>query len=217
MHHSTPSTCFVKGITKMRCRRFFEPASLNLINDRPSLTVCLSLTMLVLAGFLPARLHGVAPGVQAQQAITPLVTTFTVNSTSDPGGAFVSCTAPGGECTLRAAINAANSTAGDDIINFEFSPLDFGCSAGRCTINLTSPLPDLSTNINIIGPGADQLTVRRNTGGNYRIFNVTAGTVTFSGLTIRDGLLTSSGGGGISNVQGIVFINNCVVVSNSAT
>src|SRR5215831_7776134 len=174
MHHSTPSTCFVKGITKMRCRRFFEPASLNLINDRPSLTVCLSLTMLVLAGFLPARLHGVAPGVQAQQAITPLVTTFTVNSTSDPGGAFVSCTAPGGECTLRAAIIAANSTAGNDTINFAFSPLDLGCSAGSCTIKLGSALPDLSTNITITGPGPDSLVVKSgNFANRFRIFNVT--------------------------------------------
>src|SRR5262245_25682197 len=39
------------------------------------------------------------------------------------------------------------------------------------TINLTGALPNITRNITIAGPGADQLTVRRDTGGNYRIFN----------------------------------------------
>src|SRR5262249_21370949 len=43
------------------------------------------------------------------------------------------------------------------------------------TINLTRALPDLTRNVSIDGSGADQLTVRRDTGGNYRIFTVAAG------------------------------------------
>jgi hypothetical protein len=54
------------------------------------------------------------------------------------------------------------------------------------TINLAGVLPNLNTNLTINGPGANLLTVRRNTGGDYRIFLITGGaTVTISGLTAR--------------------------------
>src|SRR5215467_8907763 len=153
----------------MRGQGFWEDVSLKRTAGRSLLAGGVGFTgLLMFAVFSPSRAHN----LRADDLIAPLATTFTVNSTSDPGGAFVNCTTRGGECTLRAAINAANSTAGDDTINFSFSPLDLGCTAGRCTINLTSALPDLNTNINLSGPGADLLTVRRNSGGNYRIFNV---------------------------------------------
>ena len=43
-------------------------------------------------------------------------------------------------------------------------------------------------------PGADNLTVRRNTGEVYRIFTVTTtGTVTLSGMTISDGRVGTGG------------------------
>lgn len=73
-------------------------------------------------------------------------------------------------------------------------------------INLTGPLPDLTGNLTILGPGADALTVRRSTTGEYReyrIFTVDTGAaVTIAGLTIAGGFLsyrTSSHpkGGGI--------------------
>src|SRR6516162_670616 len=44
------------------------------------------------------------------------------------------------------------------------------------TIDLSGALPNLSHSVSIEGPGPDQLTVRRNTGGNYRIFTVGSGT-----------------------------------------
>src|SRR5262245_45508555 len=58
-----------------------------------------------------------------------------------------------GSCavSLREAISEANTQPGDDTIQFGVSG----------TINLTGALPDLTSNINITGPGADQLTVRR--------------------------------------------------------
>src|SRR5262245_43273715 len=43
------------------------------------------------------------------------------------------------------------------------------------TINLTGALPNLTHSISIEGPGATQLTVRRNTGGSYGIFTVGSG------------------------------------------
>jgi hypothetical protein len=49
-------------------------------------------------------------------------------------------------------------------------------------------LPDLTHSINIDGPGPGLMTVRRDTGGTYRILTVTGGTtVRISGLTIADG------------------------------
>jgi len=61
-------------------------------------------------------------------------------------------------------------------------------SRSRSTINLTGALPDLTHSINIDGPGPGLMTVRRDTGGTYRILTVTGGTtVRISGLTIADG------------------------------
>src|ERR1700730_16554158 len=113
---------------------------------------------------------------------------FTVNSTGDGGDANPGdglCDTGAGECTLRAAIEEANAHAGDDGIFFNIPPTQPNCDeTGNCSIALTQALTDLSTNNAISGPGPDKLTVRRSTGGDYRIFHVTsAGTVSFSGLT----------------------------------
>src|SRR6185295_7437250 len=111
------------------------------------------------------------------------------NSTEDPGTGPINCTLRGFKCTLRAAISAANSSSGDDTISFAIPANDPNCNgSGQCTINLSSSLPDLSTNLNVSGPGPNNLIVRRNTGGSYRIFNVTtAGVVSLSGMTISNG------------------------------
>src|ERR671926_346430 len=63
-------------------------------------------------------------------------TTFTVNSAGDGADANLAdnvCNDGGGNCTLRAAIQQANATAGTDTINFSVTG----------TINLTGPLPDI--------------------------------------------------------------------------
>jgi CSLREA domain-containing protein len=125
--------------------------------------------------------------------------TITVNSTADDADGA------DGECTLREAITAANTDTASGMATGE-------CAAGSATendiiqfalpgtapwtVNLTGALPDLTTNIAIEGPGADQLTVRRDTGGDYTIFTVTGDTtvVTIKGMTISNGDL-----GGIEN------------------
>ena len=85
------------------------------------------------------------------------------------------------------------------------------------TIQLTSALPNLSKNIEINGPGANALTVRRNSGGDYRILTIDNGTnagptVTICGLTITNG---SAIGGGIYNDHGTVTVLNCVLSGNT--
>jgi CSLREA domain-containing protein len=148
--------------------------------------------------------------------------TITVNSTSDAAN-------NDGLCTLREAITAANNDAasggasgecaagaGDDTIAFSVTG----------TINLTGALPDINSNMTIAGPGSSQLTVRRDTGGNYRIFFNNNRAVSISGMIIENGrtpdgapatngaLFGNDGaaGGGIYN-GGVLTLTDVLVTS----
>jgi hypothetical protein len=82
------------------------------------------------------------------------------------------------------------------------------------TINLAAALPTLARSVSIEGPGANLMTVRRNTGGDYRIFTIGAGaTVGVSSLTMTNGDIS---GGGISN-SGTLAVNNCIISGNTIT
>src|SRR5262249_36397360 len=86
---------------------------------------------------------------------------------------------------LRYCITYANNNPGPDAIDFKVTG----------TIPLNSALPDLGTDIDIQGAGANLLTVLRTTGGFSRIFTVTAGaTALISGLTIANGYNLNGGG-----------------------
>jgi hypothetical protein len=105
------------------------------------------------------------------------------------------------------------------------------------TINLAAVLPTLTRNVSIDGPGADLVTVRRDSGGDYTIFNVVPGvTAEISGLTISNGSYggiinfgkltisisnisdntTSNSGGGILNA-GTLTVNNSTISGNVAS
>jgi hypothetical protein len=140
------------------------------------------------------------------QVPTPTPVFYIVNTTSDTVVAGA-CANGNAGCSLRGATQEANAHVGDDGIEIDLP-------AGS-VINLTSALPDLSESVSISGPGADQLTVRRNTGGDYRIFNVIAtGTVTLAGMTISNGFITQ-GGGAISNGNGTANVINCTLIGNN--
>jgi hypothetical protein len=151
---------------------------------------------------------------------------YTVTSTGDGGlvGTEFVCDDGTGHCTLRAAIEASNIHTDTDGIDFAIPITDPGYDpdTGAWTINLTKALPDISDPVDITGPGADVLIVRRDTGGFYRIFNVTAttGTLTFSGITISNGevVLDEDNGGGIAITNGgaTVSIIGCTISGNSA-
>jgi hypothetical protein len=103
--------------------------------------------------------------------------------------------------------------SGDDVINIGVTG----------TVNLTAELPDLSSNIEIVGPGEDQLTVTRpDTAEHFRIFTVTGDTtvVTISGMTISNGNtleVDDFRGGGISNeVNGTLTITDSIISGNKA-
>jgi CSLREA domain-containing protein len=116
-----------------------------------------------------------------------------------------------GPGSLRQALLDANANPGAETIQFE--PVFFGTVR---TVNLASALPSITDSLTINGPGANLLTVRRDTGGNYRIFTINTGqTVTLSGLTITEGNVTGSGGG-IRN-SGTLTVTNCQISGNTAS
>lgn len=116
-----------------------------------------------------------------------------------------SCTT--GDCTLREALNAANTSP---------IPVDIDFASGVTgAVNLGSALPSFNNDINLFGPGADILTVRRDTGGAYRIFSISSErTVVISGLTASNG--NAANGGGISNA-GVLTIDGLTVSGNTGT
>jgi hypothetical protein len=138
-----------------------------------------------------------------------LMASIVVNSVADDGAG-----------TLRQAITAANADPAADTITFDLG-------AGAHTINLASALPDLTTDMNISGPGAELLTVRRDTGGEYRIFHVENAGVSLVGMTISNGFASGFGadgsgslGGGVyvaNYVAGFLVVDSCTITGNTAS
>ncbi len=124
---------------------------------------------------------------------------LTVTTTADAGSGTCGTT-----CALRDAMTEANATGGEDIV----------FAAGVTgTIKLGSELPVVTGVADIVGPGANVLTVSGNSANP--VFGVTIGTLDILGLTIANGK-SASNGGGINNTAGLVTLTNAVLSSNSA-
>ena len=120
--------------------------------------------------------------------------TYDVSNTNDTG-----------DGSLRQAIVDANANSGHDTITFSTSG----------TITLGSALPAITDDVTITGPSADNLAI---SGANlYQVLNITSSTtVTITGVTVRDGRLALSNGGGIYNA-GTLVLETCVVSNNIVT
>src|SRR5690242_5438554 len=114
-------------------------------------------------------------------AVSGHAATFTVNSLADTGDGTCDST----ECTLREALTAANGTSGANSINFSVTGI----------LALDGALPPITNALIINGPGSNQLTIRRSSGGNYRILTVIVNSpdeVTISGLALTEGLASGN-------------------------
>lgn len=116
-------------------------------------------------------------------------------------------------CTLREAISLANGApANSDCGANSGVPYAIGFNVSG-TIVITPTLPSLNQNMTIDGSG-QSVVVSGNSA--VRVMNVNSGkTVTLQYITISDGKVTSSGGGGIFNsgtltVSHVTFSNNQV-------
>jgi hypothetical protein len=120
-------------------------------------------------------------------------------------GLTVSSLADSGAGSLRAAILTADAGSSSDQFTIGFSVTG--------TIDLLSPLPDLSNSIAVQGPGAASLLVERAAGASFSsaIVTVDAGqTASLSGLTIANG-----DAGGIANHGTLALANSAVLNNNS--
>jgi hypothetical protein len=111
---------------------------------------------------------------------------------------------------LRYVMNLANT-------NFEADTITFDAALGTATITLALGQLDYTepSDLTIIGPGANKLTVSGN--GASRIFNFNAAggnpTISVSGLTLANGFATGNGGAILANndplvLTGLVFDSN---------
>ncbi len=127
-----------------------------------------------------------------------LLSVFTVTRLSDIG---IGRSTRG---DLRYCITKANETPETDVIVF----------SAQGSIQLNSALPDIDEDLIIAGPGADKVTVRGQTTGNFRVFTIADATVELNGITIASG--NGDVGGGILN-QGVLELINAVVDDNNST
>lgn len=130
-----------------------------------------------------------------------------VTTTDDSTNTGTTCTGSN-TCSLRDALNLANSQGAGDVVTV---------SGLQGNITLTSPLPNDTANLNLNGPGANQLTISGV--GNSGIFNITSPTVVtnISGVTLTNGNNSSTGGGAINNQGATLTLNNCELNNNTAT
>jgi len=144
---------------------------------------------------------------------SPLITdqrgfTRIVNSTVDIGAFEVQVymaysTVDSGGGSLRTALGHANQAGGSVVV-----------ITATGVIELASPLPAISSDVQILGPGANNLTVSGS--GAYQVFNVTSNvSAAIAGLTISGGTISGSSGGGIANA-GTLSLTNCTIANNTA-
>jgi hypothetical protein len=130
-----------------------------------------------------------------------------VQSGGDAGTGASDCNPTSSSCTLRDAVELANTAGGD---------IDF--ASGVSSIMLSSALELSSTaGVTIIGPGASSLAVNGGgPGSNIGVFTVdSGGMATLYGLTIANGNSVIGSGGGINN-EGWLTVMASAVSGNTA-
>ena len=150
-------------------------------------------------------------------------TLITVTDAGDGAGPF-NCTTPGGDCTLRAAIAAANTSGGDATITLpDASTVAHNPSASHfysvINANGSLVLNDSGHTVTINGAGQTLAILQMQSGPiTTRVLQVNTGTTAdISGITAEGGIITGTGpgGGGILN-DGTLNLSNSIVTGNAA-
>src|SRR5688500_12135627 len=126
------------------------PRTLSRIKNTGPTPLAIAIVALIGLALLSAGLPG-----SLQHTAHAAAAAFTVNSTGDGADSDLAdgvCNDGTGQCTLRAAIEQANHSAGDDTINITVTG----------TINLSRELTGLS-NLTMTVPGRSAFVVRRGT------------------------------------------------------
>jgi hypothetical protein len=139
----------------------------------------------------------------AAALIAPAVSaaTYTVTGVHDSG--------PG---SLRQAIIDANNLVGPDTIDF--------AQGVAGVVVLHSALPIITDDITIIGPGPDQLEIRRVGGGDYTVLQISGSGMdaSISGLKITQGRTAGGGSAGgmmVTASGGTALISDCLFEGNT--
>ena len=150
-------------------------------------------------------------------------TLITVTDAGDGAGPF-NCTTPGGDCTLRAAIAAANTSGGDATITLpDASTVAHNPSASHfysvINANGSLVLNDSGHTVTINGAGQTLAILQMQSGPiTTRVLQVGTGTTAdISGITAEGGVITGTGpgGGGILN-DGTLNLSGSTVTGNAA-
>jgi hypothetical protein len=168
---------------------------------------------------------GTGVGVEvAGQATAGALVTITVNDAGDAAPVPANCTATPteGDCTLRAAIEAANAATDDTTITLpDANTVPNNPSASHIYTVNSSPGGELDLNasghtITINGPGASLAIIQMNAPVTTRAMEVESGTTAdISAVTIEHGN-TAAFGGGILNNGGDLTLSDSSVVGNTA-
>jgi len=207
----------MKGDKARKATQFVKQIAEYINKNLNSFTRILSKALYLV--FVAALVAGLALGV------TPVpvayAATITVNTTDDELNSD-------GDCSLREAIQAANTDAavdtclagsGTDTITLPAGTYMLNIPGENENANATGDL-DIKDELTINGAGATEAIIDGNT--LDRVFEITgAFPVTISAVTIRNGSVTTitqpdGGGGGISNYSSLLTLVNSSVVNNTA-
>ncbi len=168
-----------------------------------------SASSILLAFALAALLFGVDSRGAAEAA------TITVNTTDDELNTD-------GDCSLREAIQAANTDAavdgctsgsGDDVITLPAGTYTLSVPGTGEDSNAAGDL-DITSNVTVNGDGANTTTI--NGGAIDRVLHIVSGTVSVSGVTITNGNAPGLAGGGILVSSGTsLTVANSTIASNT--
>ena len=151
---------------------------------------------------------------------------FTVNLTTDQHDASladsvcdIDLATAGEQCSLRAAVEQANNLLTRDRILFNLPSNSVitltELNGGQIQIN-GDALPN--NELQIIGPGANNLTIDGGSGTN-RIFSINnhdTNTTAISGVTLTGGNGNNSSGGAIDSEAGVIMLDRVYIYGNNA-